>query len=361
MNQQFRGTPGIQPSGAPNTPAQAEPEYQLDVRSQLASLQSVVAELRSSVLDLQAQLRITQRTALIERLLNRFTGLHLFGRHDMSMRAEWESYFVQDARASYPFGQHHGREGMASWAFDSSWGEFKLRSLLTGNFTINFNPGGGLALVTAQCVTAWGKEDEVNEHIAVNGFYRWVLVCVPMGSWQIQEATLVMPGGTDIVEKIKSIFKKKKDAIESKASAAASTTTNQATSAVSKTTDTASKAGTTAAGAVTSTAGAATGAAGSAAGTATGAVTKTAETATDAVTKTAGAATDAVTKTAGAATGAATSAVGTAGDTLKSAGNTATSAVTDTTSKVVDTTAEVVDKAKDAATTVKDKVTSAAT
>ncbi|RMZ77205.1 hypothetical protein DV738_g4485, partial [Chaetothyriales sp. CBS 135597] len=240
MNQQFRGTPGIQPSVAPNTPGQAEPEYQLEVRSQLANLQSVVAELRSSVLDLQAQLRVTQRTAFIERLLNRFTGLHLFGRHDMNMRAEWESYFVQDARASYPFGQHHGREGMASWAFDSLWGDFKLRSLLTGNFTINVTQGGGAALVTAQCVTAWGKEDEVNEHIAVNGFYRWVLVCVPMGNWQIQEATLI---ASDIVEKIKSIFKKKKDQVESKAAVGTAGDTlksagNTATSAV---TDTASK------------------------------------------------------------------------------------------------------------------------
>ncbi|RMZ90001.1 hypothetical protein DV736_g2758, partial [Chaetothyriales sp. CBS 134916] len=247
MSQQLRGTPGIQPAVAQNSPVQAEQGYQLEVKYQLANLQSVVAELRTNVLDLQTQLRISQRTAIIERLLNRFTSLHLFGRHDMNMRAEWESYFEQDATASYPFGQHRGREGMASWAFDSFWGEFKLRSLLTGNFTINVEQGGGFAMVTAHCVTGWGKEDEVNEHIAVNGFYRWLLVCVPMGNWQIQEATLVMPA-SDIVEKIKSIFKRRKDtkaaaAADPKAEAAATTTSEAA--ATPKPTETETEAATT--------------------------------------------------------------------------------------------------------------------
>ncbi|RMZ84642.1 hypothetical protein DV737_g1218, partial [Chaetothyriales sp. CBS 132003] len=207
MNQQFRDAPAIQPSVAQNSPVPREQEYQVDVRNQLTSLQSVVAELRTNVLGLQTQLRITQRTAGIERLLNRFTGLHLFVRHDMNIRAEWESYFVPDARANYPFGQHHGREGMASWAFDSLWGEFKLRSLLTGNFSINVAHGGTLAVVTALCVTGWGKEDEINEHIAVNGFYKYKMVSDDTIDTVIGEDDL-----SDIVEKVKTIFKRRKEA-----------------------------------------------------------------------------------------------------------------------------------------------------
>jgi SnoaL-like domain len=79
------------------------------------TLQRQVDDLTATIVKLQDRLAITD-------LVNAYSVIHDNAcKRGASFQAqagiEWQNLFTTDCIAEYPFGIHHGREGLAKWAF----------------------------------------------------------------------------------------------------------------------------------------------------------------------------------------------------------------------------------------------------
>jgi hypothetical protein len=155
-----------------------------DLRRQLQATQAIV-------LDLQRELAQVKDIQAVQWLLNRYTALHDEAMYDMKKRKEWENLFAEDGMASYPYGQHVGREGKGDWAFGGVK-YFEVCTLLSSNFDITFSDDRQTAFVRTNCIAQWLKnKNKLDDLFDEGGFYHWTLVR-DKAAWKIGKVHLTI-------------------------------------------------------------------------------------------------------------------------------------------------------------------------
>ncbi|KAL7622423.1 hypothetical protein AAE478_007928 [Parahypoxylon ruwenzoriense] len=89
---------------------------------------------------------------------------------DVAVAETWASLFTDDGEATYPFGTHKGKEGLAEWAMTGETRFYRMQHLQS-NFTITFE-SDDVAHGRASCICTHGSHEiDLSKHFMVGGYY----------------------------------------------------------------------------------------------------------------------------------------------------------------------------------------------
>ncbi|EXJ71763.1 uncharacterized protein A1O5_05573 [Cladophialophora psammophila CBS 110553] len=113
---------------------------------------------------------------------------------DLKVAEDWANLFTEDCVVTYPFGTHHGREGLAKFGMIAE-SRFKRMLHIATNFTIFFD-SDDIAHGRYACFATHGRsEHDLSEHFMEGGYYYSSFRRVPSDSgdiWKFTNLTLEM-------------------------------------------------------------------------------------------------------------------------------------------------------------------------
>ncbi|KJZ79731.1 hypothetical protein HIM_01200 [Hirsutella minnesotensis 3608] len=104
----------------------------------------------------------------------------------------WASLFTDDGEATYPFGTHKGREGLAQWAKTAETRFLRMQHLQS-NFSVTFE-SDNIAHARSSCICTHGShETDLSQRFTVGGYYYLTFRRVPTDDgdeWKISRLIL---------------------------------------------------------------------------------------------------------------------------------------------------------------------------
>ncbi|KAI0182750.1 hypothetical protein EV127DRAFT_487811 [Xylaria flabelliformis] len=111
---------------------------------------------------------------------------------DTSISEIWSSLFTEDGEATYPFGTHKGRKGLAEWGMTAETRFYRMQHLQS-NFTVTFESNDVAHGRTACICTHGSDENDLSKHFMVGGYYYFTFRRVhdgPDNYWKISRLIL---------------------------------------------------------------------------------------------------------------------------------------------------------------------------
>ncbi|KAJ9613497.1 hypothetical protein H2200_003439 [Cladophialophora chaetospira] len=113
---------------------------------------------------------------------------------DLSVGEDWANLFVEDCVVTYPFGTHHGREGLAKFGMMAE-SRFKRMLHIAANITVFFE-SDTVAHARYTCFATHGRSEcDLSEHFMEGGYYYSSFRRVHNGAddiWKFSNLTLEM-------------------------------------------------------------------------------------------------------------------------------------------------------------------------